>query len=194
MLPLVHFTVSILIALALEIRFKNKLMLILMLGVLGTLPDLDHFLPYNNGVGVFHNPIFLFALPVAFLLGAFLLENTVNKSSSKIQRLFLCVTVILLSHFLLDIASGKIVSINLSTSAQTFMLASTPMLTTQWGTLIETKDMVWIFLVMTVVFGNLAQRIMYMNAEAIESTEIIARKKRLNDLHITLSKPKLLAR
>lgn len=190
MLPVVHFVVSILVALALEIRLKNKLIFILLLGVLGTLPDLDHLLPSYGGVGIFHNLIFLFMLPIAFLLMAFLVENTVNKGSSTFQRLFICVAVVLLVHFLLDITTGKTVSINISTSTQTFTLVSSPLLATDWGVVMETRDVVWILLIMVVAFGNMAQKILYKNAEEAESAEASVWTRRLDDLPLIISKPR----
>ena len=113
MQPFVHFTISIGIAFALEVKYTRRYSMILLLGIIGVLPDMDHFLPEYNGAGLFHNLMVVSLIPLGLLLMSTLIEGTSNKGSSKFQRFFVCISVILVSHLILDSIAGTTISLDL---------------------------------------------------------------------------------
>jgi hypothetical protein len=148
------------------------------------LPDLDHLFG-GEGVGTFHNLIVLFAVPLALFMFVFMIERSRDPCSSAYQRFFLAVVVVLTSHLFLDIVSGSTVMLNLSSTAQPISFVSTPLVTTEWGTLVETMDLIWVVIVATVLVGVAAQEVMYENAEG---TDLV--QSRRTGIPLNLSKPR----
>ncbi len=169
MQPVVHFIISIGIAFALEINYSKKYSMILLFGFVGMLPDLDHLLPFHNGVGIFHNPVVLGVIPLVLLMVAMMIENANNKDSSKYSRLFISVTVILLGHLMLDLIAGSAISLNVFSENGIFHVDTLPLLTSaNLGVLLDLSDIVWLILGVMVLLGNIAQRQIYANMEDLE--------------------------
>ena len=170
MLPVVHFVASILIALALEINYPRKYTMILMFGVIGVLPDLDHFLPAHNGYGIFHSFLVLGILPIALLMAAFLLENNGRCVSSKYQRFFITLTVILMGHLILDLIAGGRIPLNVGADSPVFSLGTLALLESDTlGTIVGVVDIAWLALCVLVVIGNVSQKMMCAIIEGAES-------------------------
>lgn len=188
MLPVVHVVVSIGIAFALEINYSRKYSMILLLGFLGLLPDIDHFLPSYNGVGIFHNLIALGVLPIVVLMVAFMVQNSTNSNSSKFQRFIIAATVVLLGHLILDLVSGGTIYLNIFSENGTFQLESFPLLkSTILGTVIEIKDIAWLALGAVVLFGNLAQKQIYAKTEGFEEYDRLSKQTRVSRKEILRS-------
>ncbi len=172
MLPLTHFLISIAIGFALEIQSRKKYTLILLLGIIGILPDIDHFLPMNGSTGVFHNVIILGKIPLAILIGVYMLENHFNPNSSKYQRFFTSVTVILYGHLILDLIAGRDLALNLS-GTSLFYLNSTPILELGGiGVVFGTMDLAWLSLGLLVLAGNRVQKKLYELTEEYADHEL----------------------
>ncbi len=161
MLPFAHFLISMGIGFALEVKSPRKYLNILLFGIIGILPDLDHFLPQLGSTGLFHNTLILGELPLAFLIAAYMLENRFNERSSKYQRFFTSVTIILYGHLILDLIAGNSIAYTLA-GISTFNLSSIPLLEIGGlGVIIGSTDMLWLFLGIIVLGGNLIQKKLY---------------------------------
>ncbi len=188
MLPVVHFVVSIGIAFALEINYSRKYSMILLLGFVGLLPDIDHFFPSYNGVGIFHNLIALGVLPIVLLMVAFMMQNSTNNNSSKFQRFIIATTVVLLGHLILDLVSGGTIYLNIFSENGTFQLESFPLLeSTIHGTIIGIKDIAWVTLGVFVLFGNVAQKQIYARTEGFEEFDRLSRQTKVSNEEILRS-------
>ena len=170
MLPVVHFVASILIVLALEINYPRKYTMILMFGVIGVLPDLDHLLPTHNGYGIFHSFLVLGILPIALLMAAFLLENNGRCVSSKYQRFFITLAVILMGHLLLDLIAGGRIPLNMGADSPVFSLGTLALLESDTlGTIVGLVDLAWLALCALVVIGHTSQKMIYAIIEGADS-------------------------
>ena len=161
MLPLTHFLISMGIGFALEVKSPRKYLNILLFGIIGILPDIDHFLPQLGSTGLFHNTLILGELPLAFLIAAYMLENRFNERSSTYQRFFTSVAIILYGHLILDIIAGNSIAYNLD-GISTFSLDSLPLIEIGGlGVVVGSTDMAWLFLGILILGGNLIQKKLY---------------------------------
>jgi len=176
MLPFTHFLISMGIGFSLEVKFPRKYLNILLFGIIGTLPDIDHILPQLGSTGLFHNTLILGELPLIFLIAAYMLENHFNEKSSKYQRFFICVAVILYSHLILDLIAGKSIAYSF-TGTSTFNLESLPLMEIEWlGVVIGSTDIAWLFLGILILGGNIVQKKLYCLIEeyyAEDESEIV---------------------
>ncbi len=168
MQPAVHFVASIAIAFALEIKFSRKYMMILSLGVIGILPDIDHFLPWFNGAPLFHNPIFFCVIPLALILAAFMVENSRYNCSSRYQRFFIAVAVVLVGHLMLDLIAGNVIALDIF-SGSTFRLEYFSLLDIgSVGSALDINGIAWLLLGVLALMGNIAQKVMFARTEEFE--------------------------
>ncbi|MDO9536764.1 MAG: hypothetical protein Q7J68_00405 [Thermoplasmata archaeon] len=173
MLPIAHLIISIGIAFCLEYKHPRRISIIVLLGLIGTLPDFDHFLPMYNGAKMFHNLFFLAVLPILLLFLAHFIETRRTPLSSVYQRFIMCATVVLVGHLILDAIAGNTISPGFPTSSFSFSLNSAPILTIAEIPLANI-DIMWILLAACVIFGRYAQREVYdiFEAYAIEDRYI----------------------
>lgn len=164
MLPFAHFLISMGIGFALEVKSPRKYLNILLFGIIGTLPDLDHFLSQLGSAGLFHNTLILGELPMVFLIAAYMLENRFNERSSKYQRFFTSVAIILYAHLILDLIAGRSIAYSFA-GTSTFNLNSIPLLEIGGLEVIGSTDMAWLFLGILVLGGNLIQKKLYQLIE-----------------------------
>ena len=177
MLPIVHFLISIGIGFALEIKSPRKNLNILLFGIIGTLPDLDHFLPQLGSTGIFHSTLMLGVLPLAFFMAAHMLETHFNEASSKYQRFFIGVIIVLSSHLILDLIAGRSIAYSFAETG-IFSLSSTPLLEIGGlGVIIQSTDLLWLFLGIMVLVGNLTQKKIYAFIEEYYAEEELAFEK-----------------
>jgi hypothetical protein len=166
MLPTIHFILSLGIAFCLEIRHPRKYTVILLLGVIGVMPDIDHIFSLSQNSGLFHNTLFLGVLPLAMLIFSNLIEASREPDSSAYQRFFICVMVVLLGHLFLDLISGNMVSLSFTSTPLTFSIPSLPLVQIGvLGTLFTTVDLLWLLLFTLVVSGNIALKKVYAISE-----------------------------
>lgn len=172
MSPLAHFTISIMIGFALEIKYSRKYMFIMALGLIGILPDIDHFFPTSNGVGLFHNLTVLFTLPLVILLVLFLMRDLSNKNVSGCQRFVISATVVFLGHILLDLNAGGAVSVSLTSNGALLQLSDAAVLqSASLGALLTLRDLTWVMLAVSVLLGNIAQKSIYLHASDLRDAE-----------------------
>ena len=161
MLPFAHFLISLGIGFALEVKSPRKYLNILLFGIIGTLPDIDHFLPQLGSTGLFHNTLILGELPLAFLITAYMLENRFNERSSKYQRFFTSVAIILYGHLILDLIAGNSIAYTLA-GTSTFSLESLPLIEISGlGVIVGSTDMAWLLLGILILGGNIIQKKLY---------------------------------
>jgi len=169
MLPLVHFVISIGIAFSLELKSSRKYALIIFLGIIGILPDIDHLLPLNQGARLFHNTIFLGALPMLLVVLSNLAETNRGMKSSAYQRFFVCVALILLSHLLLDIIDGNTITLGIFNNPVRITMPLAPLIQSNaLGVLFTTRDAIWMLLIVMVLTGNVILKRIYALYEGYE--------------------------
>jgi hypothetical protein len=156
MSPVVHFIISIFIAFCLEIASSRKYTTILLLGIVGMTPDIDHFLPMVDGFRMFHNTLFMGVLPLALLIFAHLAENNKKPHSSFYQRFFIGAMIVLLGHLLLDLIAGHEIQLGLLPGSGVISIPNTALIFSQFGVLFSAADILWIALFILVLSGNLA--------------------------------------
>jgi hypothetical protein len=178
MLPTVHFIISIGIAFCLEIRHQRKYSAILLLGMIGVMPDIDHLFSISSNTGLFHNTIFLGVLPLGILIFAHLAETSREMDSSTYQRFFISATVVLLGHLMLDLIAGNKVSLGLSSTPLMFSIPTIPLVQSGiFGTLFSTVDLLWLSLFAMVVSGNIILKKVYAISEGFDiGEEVITRR------------------
>lgn len=165
MLPFAHFLISIGIGFTLEVKSPRKYLNILMFGIIGILPDIDHILPQLGSTGLFHNTLVLGELPLVFLIAAYMLENHFNERSSKYQRFFTSVAVILYAHLILDLIAGSSIAYTFA-GTSTFNLESLPLIEIGGlGVVMASTDMAWLALGILILGGNLVQKKLYFLIE-----------------------------
>jgi hypothetical protein len=164
-----HLLISLGIAFCLEIRYQRKYTVILILGVIGVLPDLDHLVPLYQNAGLFHNTLFLGVLPLAMLIFSNLIETSRKIDSSTYQRFFIGVTVVLLGHLMLDLIAGNEISLGLTSSPLTFGIPSVPLVQSGiFGALFSTTDLLCVLLFAIVVSGNIVLKKVYAISEGYD--------------------------
>ncbi len=157
MTPIVHFVISIFIAFCLGIATSRKYTTILLLGIVGMIPDIDHFFPKVNGFGLFHNTFFMGVLPLALFMFAHLAENDKIPDSSVYQRFFLGATIVLLGHLLLDLIAGHAIQLGLFFGSGVIIIPNTALIESQnLGILFSAADLLWLCLFAMVITGNYA--------------------------------------
>jgi hypothetical protein len=162
MLPLAHLVLSIGIAFGLEFRHPKRFTAIAILGLVGMLPDLDHFLPLYNGASLFHNTLVLGVLPLALIMLASTVEVQRDTSSSFYQRFLICVAVILMSHLLIDMMAGSGVYLGFPTSVEAFSVGATPLMKYSGvGVIMVSSDLLWVAMLALVLAGNVVQKRIY---------------------------------
>lgn len=172
MSPLAHFTISIMIGFALEIKYSRKYLYVLALGFIGVLPDMDHFFPTSNGIGLFHNLTVLFTLPLVILLVLFLIGDLSKKNVSGCQRFVISATVVFLGHILLDLNAGGAVSVSLTSNGALLQLSDAAILqSASLGALLTLRDLTWVMLAVSVLLGNIAQKSIYLHASDLREAE-----------------------
>ena len=181
MLPTVHFIVSIGIVFCLEIKHQRKYTAILLLGVIGVMPDIDHL--FSDGL--FHNTLFLGVLPLAMLIFSNLVETYRTPDSSKYQRFFIGVTMVLFGHLMLDLISSSEISLGLTSTPLMFSIPSIPLVQSGiFGTLFSTVDLLWVSLFAMVVSGNIVLKKVYAITEDYDLVvEATSRSEKLFQLH-----------
>jgi hypothetical protein len=171
-MPIVHFIISLGIAFALEINYTRRYLLILSLGIIGILPDIDHIIPSLGGAGILHNTFFLGILPLALFMGAYMIEDNRSPDSSKLQRYMVCVTVILLGHLLLDLIAGNTVSLNIFSGSAAFSFESVPLIEISgMRPVLMSADILWVGLMFLILMGNITQKRIYEIAEGFAEYE-----------------------
>ncbi len=126
------------------------------------LPDLDHFLPLWNGASLFHNTLALGVVPLALIIISGTVETHRYEDSSKYQRFFICVAVVLVAHLLLDLLGGSGIYVGFPTSTEAFTVGATPLLKyTENGILLMTSDLLWLAMMILVISGNIIQKRIY---------------------------------
>ena len=161
MLPAAHILISIGIGFAMEVKFKNKYLTILTFGLLGLLPDLDHFLPPNGSVGMLHNIIILGEMALVLIIASSILEPHFTPRSSKYQRFFISFAVILYGHVCLDLIAGGTFATNLA-GTNLLHISSMPIVDMQGvGVVFSSTDIIWVALGILVLSGNLIQKKLY---------------------------------
>jgi len=172
MSPLAHLTISIMIGFALEIKYSRKYLFIVALGFIGVLPDIDHFFPTSNGIGLFHNLTVLFTLPLVILLVLFLIGDLSKKNVSGCQRFVISATVVFLAHILLDLNVGGAVSVSLTSNGALLQLSDAAILqSASLGMLLSLRDLTWVMLAVSVLLGNIAQKSIYLHANELRDAE-----------------------
>ena len=161
MLPVAHILISIGIGFAMEVKFRNKYLAILSFAFIGILPDLDHFLPPNGSVGILHNIVILGEISMALLIAAYMLEAHFTPRSSKYQRFFISFAVILYGHICLDLIAGGSFAMNLE-GTNLIHISSVPIVEIEGvGMIFGSSDIIWLFLGILVLSGNLIQKKLY---------------------------------
>ena len=125
MSPFVHFFLSLLVALSMNLKYERKYLVILFLGFMGVLPDIDHLFPLQisgTEVYIFHNLNFLVLLPLALLLFICMFESFKGGHSSKYQRFAFAMLIILSGHLVLDIVAGNTIILQFSPEIIEFSL------------------------------------------------------------------------
>lgn len=178
MLPTVHFIISIGIAFCLEIRHSRKSAVILLLGLIGVLPDIDHLISFSQNAGLFHNTLFLGVLPLAIVIFSNLVETSREKDSSTYQRVFIGVTAVLLGHLILDLIAGNEISLGLTSAPLLFAIPSIPLVQSDiFGTLFSTVDLLWVSLLALVIFCNIVLKKIYAISEGFDMEETVAARR-----------------
>jgi hypothetical protein len=178
MLPTMHLLISLGIAFCLEVRYQRKYSVILLLGVIGVMPDIDHLFSLYQNAGLFHNTLFLGVLPLAVLIFSNLVETNRRMDSSAYQRFFIGVTVVLLGHLMLDLIAGNEISLGLTSAPLTFGIASVPLVQSGvFGTLFSTTDLLCLLLFALVVSGNIVLKKVYAISEGYEVDEEVVAKR-----------------
>ena len=171
MTPTVHFIISIAIAICLNMKISRKAAMIILLGVVGTLPDIDHFLPTIQGAGLFHNTLFMGVVPLAVLIFVHLVETNRENDSSVYQRFFIGVTIILLGHLILDLISGNVLTLGLFSGTAIFSVPNTALLEVgHMGVAFSLPDILWIVLCTVVISGNIVMTKVYNLYEGWETS------------------------
>ena len=100
--PIWHFVVSAGMGLIIVRGWKNSLAWAALCGVIGTLPDMDHFLSAEYA----HNLFLLIVAPCLAFVVCFLIDNYRNgmRWAPRISLLFM---VILPGHLILDLSAGN---------------------------------------------------------------------------------------
>lgn len=169
MLPTIHLLISLGIAFCLEIRYQRKYTVILLLGVIGVMPDMDHLFSLYQNSRLFHNTLFLGVLPLAMLIFSNLIETSRKADSSAYQRFFIGVTVVLLGHLMLDLIAGNEISLGLTSVPLTFGIPSVPLVESGiFGTLFSTTDLLCVLLFAIVVSGNIVLKKVYAISEGYD--------------------------
>jgi hypothetical protein len=162
MLPLAHLVLSIGIAFGLEFRHPRRFTAIAILGLIGLLPDLDHFLPLYNGASLFHNTLVLGVFPLALIMLASTVEVQRDSGSSFYQRFLICVAVILMSHLLIDMITGSGIYLGFPTSVEAFSIGAAPLMEFSGvGVILVSSDLLWVAMLGLVLAGNVVQKRIY---------------------------------
>lgn len=177
MSPFIHILLSIIAAMAMDLRFKHKAIVILMLGISGVLPDLDHLINYATADGVqvpvFHNLYLLVFLPMCLLFASFIVENVRGGHSTTFQRLFLALLVTLSGHLVLDIIAGNTMMLHFPFDTSTFFIEENVLIESGiYGNIVGTGEAIFCFWLLAIVAVNLGQRRLYSISEEIRLEEV----------------------
>ena len=155
MSPIVHLTISVFIAFCLGLELKRKYLAIFLLGIIGVMPDIDHFLPMIGGFSIFHNTFFMGIVPLALLIFAHIAETRKTEDSSEYQRFLIGATVVLLGHLLLDLIDGSSIQLSLLSTSVLINVPEVAIIQSQsLGILFSTSDLLWLALFVAVLLGN----------------------------------------
>ncbi|MCK4757803.1 MAG: hypothetical protein KAS67_05075 [Thermoplasmata archaeon] len=171
MSPFIHFFLSLLAALSMNLKYERKYLVILFLGFMGVLPDIDHLFPLQisgTEVFIFHNLNFLVLLPLALLLFISMFESFKGGHSSKYQRFALALAIILFGHLVLDIVAGNTIILQFSPEIIEFSLPESQILSLEsFGTILSLSDLLLSFWIFCVIITNFIQTYLYHISEGI---------------------------
>ena len=165
MSPFIHFLLSLVAALSMDLQFKRKYLIVLILGLLGVAPDLDHLIGYSQSgmsISIFHNLYLLGFLPILLMFTSFIVENAKGGHSSVYQRFFLALTVILVGHLVLDILAGNVITLHFPLDTATFALEKGVLINSGiYGSLLGTGEVIFGFWLLAIMVAHFAQKRLY---------------------------------
>ncbi|MBW6461626.1 MAG: metal-dependent hydrolase [DPANN group archaeon] len=104
---LFHLVFSVIVGLAICLKRKHKISILIALASLSILVDIDHFFWFETR-GTFHNIFFIFLIPLTLFAVSYIYEN---KKSIRLQTYSLLLFVMLTGHVITDMFYGGIVKI-----------------------------------------------------------------------------------
>ncbi|MFH0816559.1 MAG: metal-dependent hydrolase [Methanobacteriota archaeon] len=124
MQPIIHFTMSLLVGAMLARGQRHPLFFALACGILGMLPDLDHFLTSPSmPESWLHSGYFLVVAPTMLFAAAFVFDHAKPERNANAQTLALAVLAVLAGHMALDIAAGNALPMAYPVETGTFVAA-----------------------------------------------------------------------
>jgi hypothetical protein len=121
MQPIIHLTLSLLVGAMLARGQKHPFIFTAACGVLGVMPDVDHFIASPAmPVSWLHSGYFLVVAPLMLLVAAFVYDHAGADGSANTQAFALAILVVLSGHLALDIAAGHALPVAFPVETGTF--------------------------------------------------------------------------